>query len=135
MCPHQKEAKKALPNDIHGPLREVAEKKNHVHDESTFQANEDQPTIWAEKGTTVMRPNLKVPGIMVSEFIYEHNGYLQLTDEEYARTMEIEPTIRKHARLFEYGEARGDWTSERFMAQLKEAAKIADAKYPKADGW
>ena len=27
------------------------------------------------------------------------------------------------------------WTSEKFMAQLKEAVKIVDAKYPKADGW
>ena len=74
---------------------------------------------------------------MVSDFINEHNGYLQLTDEEYARVKANNPTIRKHARqLFEYGEAReGYWTSEKFMSQLKEAVKIVDAKHPKADGW
>ena len=132
------EAKNALPSDIRAPLPEVAEKTVVLfHDESTFQSNEDQPTLWAEKGTTVMRPKSKGAGIMVSDFIDEHSGYLQLTDEEHARAKESDPTIRKHARqLFEYGEGRdGYWTSEKFMAQLKQAVKIADAKYPKADGW
>ena len=57
--------------------------------------------------------------------------------KEYARAKEKDPTTRKYARqLFEYGEAReGYWTSEKFMAQLKEAAKIADVKYPKEEGW
>ena len=50
-------------------------------------------------------------------------------DKEYAGVKEQDPTIRKCARqLLEYGEAReGYWTSEKFMGQLKEAAKIADA--------
>ena len=47
-----------------------------LDDESTFQANKDQPTLWAEKGTTVMRPKSKGAGIMVSDFIDKHNGYL-----------------------------------------------------------
>ena len=34
---------------------------------------------------------------MVSDFIDEHNGYLQLTDEEYASAKEKDPTIRKHS--------------------------------------
>ena len=128
------EAKNALPSDIRAPLPEVAEKTVVLfHDESTFQSNEDQPTLWAEKGTTVMRPKSKGAGIMVSDLIDEHSGYLQLTDEEHARAN----TIRKHVRqLFEYGEGRdGCWTSGKFMAQLKQAVKIADVKYPKADGW
>ena len=69
------EAKQALPSDIRSPLPEVAEKTVIMfHDESTFQSNEDQPTLWAEKGTTVMRPKSKGAGIMVSDFIDEHNG-------------------------------------------------------------
>ena len=84
-----------------------------------------------------MRPKSKGAGIMVSDFIDEHSGYLHLTDEEHASAKESDPTILKYARtLFEYGESReGYWTSERFMNQLKEAVKIADAKYPKVDGW
>ena len=34
---------------------------------------------------------------MVSDFIDEHNGYLQPTDKEYARTKENDSTIHKHA--------------------------------------
>lgn len=53
-----------------------------------------------------MRPKSKGSGIMVSDFIDERNGCLQLTEEEYERAKEKDPTIRKHARqLLEYGEA------------------------------
>ena len=69
-----------------------------LDDESTFQANEDQPTLWAEKGSTVMKQTSKGAGIMVSDFIDKHNGYLQLTDEEYTHAKEKDPTIHKHAR-------------------------------------
>ena len=100
------QAKKALPSDLHGPPQEVADKTIILfHDESTFQSNEDQPTLWAEKGTNVMRPKSKGSGIMVSDFIDERNGYLQLSDEEYSRAKEKDPTIRKHAcQLLEYGD-------------------------------
>ena len=84
-----------------------------------------------------MRPKLKGSGIMVSDFIYERNGYLELTQEEYEQAKQKDPSIRKHARqLLEYGGAReGYWTSEKFMGQIKEAAKIADTKYPREEGW
>ena len=109
------EAKKALPSDIHGPLPEVAEKTVVLfHYESTFQSNEDQLTLWAVKGTTVVRPKSRGAGIMVSDIINECSGYLHLTDEEHVRAKERDPTIRKYTRqLFEYGEGRdGYWTSE-----------------------
>ena len=125
-CAPTDEAKNALPSDIHGPLPELAEKTVVLFHESTFQSNEDQPTLWAEKGTTVMRPKSKGSGIMVSDFIDEHNGFLQLTDEEYACVKEQDPTIRKCAhQLIEYGEAReGYWTSENFMAQLRKQRRL-----------
>ena len=51
------EAKNALPVDLHSPPREIIDKTVVLfHDESTFQANDDQSTLWAEKGTTVLRP-------------------------------------------------------------------------------
>ena len=132
------EAKKALPTDLHSPDPEVIERTVVLfHDVSTFQANDDQPTLWAEKGTNVMRPKSKGSGIMVSDFIDERNGYLELTQEEYEQAKQKDPSIRKHARqLLEYGEAReGYWTTEKFMGQIKEAAKIADTKYPREEGW
>lgn len=68
------QAKNALPVDLNSPPPEAAEKTLVLfHDESTFQANDDQPTLWAEKGTTVIRPKSKGSGIMVSDFV---DGYL-----------------------------------------------------------
>jgi len=78
------EAKKALPADLDTPQPEVVEKTIILfHDETTFQANEDQLTLWAAKDTSVMRPKSKGSGIMISDFIDEWNGYLELTQEEY----------------------------------------------------
>lgn len=132
------EARNALPADLSLPPREMLDKTVVIfHDESTFQANEDQPTLWAEKGASVMRPKSKGSGIMVSDFIEERAGYLHLTDSEYARARQGDASIRKYARqLFEYGESKeGYWTSQKFMSQLVQAEKIAVAKYPKEEGW
>ena len=46
------------------------------HDESTFQANDDQTKFWGAKDMVVLRPKSRGAGIMVSDFIDEHNGYL-----------------------------------------------------------
>ena len=53
------------------------------HDESTFHSNDGQGWIWAEVGKQLIRPKGQGRGIMVSDFIDEHNGYLRLSDEEY----------------------------------------------------
>ena len=84
-----------------------------------------------------MRPKSKGSGIMVSDFICEKHGYLELTDEEYDEVKKTDPTIRKHARqTLEYGEAKeGYWTSDRFMLQIEKAVKIADVKFPREAGW
>lgn len=132
------EAKKALPLDLRAPAPEVVEKTIVIfHDETTFQANDDQPTLWAEKGTTVMRPKSKGSGIMVSDFIDEKNGYLALTEEEYEAAKQADPTIKRYARQhLEYGESKeGYWTSEKFMHQIKDAVKVAEVKYPRAEGF
>ena len=107
------------------------------HDESTFQSNDDQPTLWGEKGTTVMRPKSKGSGIMISDFIDEKNGFLALTKEEYDRAVVNDPSIRMYARQFlEYGESReGYWASDKFIVQIEKSVKIANLKYPKSDGW
>ena len=53
------------------------------HDESTFQANDDQKTFWGTKDMVFLRPKRKGAGLMVSDFIDEHNGYLRLTDKQF----------------------------------------------------
>ena len=67
-------------------LDEPSEKKILVmlyHDESTFHSNGGPGWIWVEVGKQPIRPKGKGRGIMVSDFIDEHNGYLHLTDEKY----------------------------------------------------
>lgn len=131
------DAKKALPADIPAPTGNVDKTVVIFHDESTFQANDDQPTLWAEKGTSVMRPKSKGSGIMVSDFIDEKNGYLALTQEEYDRAKIEDPKAKMYARqLLEYGESKeGYWTLDKFMLQIKEAVKIVKIKYPRTEGW
>ena len=74
---------------------------------------------------------------MVSDFIEESSGYLQLTQKEYDEAKKHDPTITRYARrLLEYGEAKeGYWTAEKLMGQVKNAVKIADFKYSRSEGW
>ena len=66
------EAQKAIPADIDAPTLERHSKTVvFCHDESTFQANDDQSLQWGEKGTKMMKPKSKGAGIMVSDFIDE----------------------------------------------------------------
>ena len=38
------------------------------------------------KDTKVLKPKSRGPGIMVSDFIDERNGYMHLTEEEYQKS-------------------------------------------------
>ena len=102
----------------------------------TKQHFRQTPTVWAEKGTSVMRPKSKGSAFMVSDFIDEKCGYLSLTQEEYEEAKN-DPTIREYARQqLEYGEAKeGYWTSHKYIAQIKQAVKIAEVKYPREKGF
>ena len=84
-----------------------------------------------------MKPKSKGAGIMVSDFIDEYNGFLALTDDEYKRAAEVNPSQKQYARAFlEYGENReGYWNRDRFIDQMKQAVEIAEIKYPKSEGW
>ena len=131
-------AQKALPEDIEPPNLERRSKTVVLfHDESTFQSNEGQVTQWGVKGQKMIKPKSRGAGIMVSDFIEEHNGLLALSDEEYNTAKESNPNIRPYAREFlEIGESHeGYWTQDRFVAQMTRAIQLAELKYPKADGW
>ena len=100
-------------------------------------SNEDQTTQWGMKGEKMLKPKSKGSGIMVSDIIDEHNGFLALSDEEHDRAKALNRRIHKYAREFlEYGESRkGYWTRDKFVAQMHRAIKIAEIKYPKEEGW
>lgn len=99
------------------------------HDESIFSTNEGQQWAWATGEEAIIQPKTKGAGIMVSDFIEQHSGYLRLSTEE---AKGVNPTFPTTARvLLEYGaEKEGYWNSKRFMENVKDAAKIAKYKYP-----
>ncbi len=102
------------------------------HDESTFNANDDQPMMWKDATMQVIKPKGRGSGIMVSDFIEERDGYLALSDSMFQAISEVDPSVPQSARvLFEYGKNRdGYWNSELFINQMKVAIKVAEAKYP-----
>jgi hypothetical protein len=63
------------------------------HDESLFNTNEGQSWMWATEDTPVIQPKTKGSGIMVSDFIEQHNGYLRLTDAEFAVAKTADPDM------------------------------------------
>ena len=131
------DAMKALP-DVDGPTNKRRSKTVvFFHDESMFMSNEDQPKQWGMKGEKIMKPKSKGAGIMVSDFVDEHNGFLALSDEEHDAAKASNPRIRKYAHEFlEYRESKeGYWTRDKFIAQMARAIEMAEIKYPKEDGW
>ena len=80
----------------------------------------------------MMKPKSKGAGIMVSDFINEHNGFLALSDDEYEGAKPSNPNIYRYAREFlEHGE--GYWTRDRFIAQMNRAIGVAEIKLPKGE--
>ena len=68
---------------------------------------------------------------MVSDFVTEHDGLLQLTDEEYREAVTTQPSIRKCAQEVIKFEANceGYWNNERFLNQVTIAAAISKIKF------
>ena len=54
--------------------------------------------MWATDDMTVLQPKTKGAGIMVSDFIDQHSGYLQLSDEEHAVAIAYDPDFPKTSR-------------------------------------
>ena len=69
---------------------------------------------------------------MVSAFVTEQQGLLQLTDEEYREAVTAQPSIRKCAwEILKFGANNdGYWNNEKFLKQVERAEKIAKIKYP-----
>ena len=99
------------------------------HDESIFNTNEGQKWAWATGEEPIIQPKTKGAGIMVSDFIEQHDGYLRLSEEEAARAGASVPKIAR--ALLEYvADKDRYWNSERFMANVADAVAIAEFKYP-----
>ena len=56
-----------------------------------FHSNEDQSMMWAEDGRVPICPKSQGKGLMVSDFVTEFDGLLQLTQEEYEKAQKTDP--------------------------------------------
>ena len=132
-------AAQCLPSDLERPPTAILDKTVVIfHDELIFLANEDQRTQWGSVDMHSIKPKDKGAGIMVSDFIDEHIGYLRLYDEGFEQAkVTYGPIVKKEAReLLEYGDNKEEyWTSENFLAQVDKAVKIPNIKYPPEDGF
>ena len=89
------------------------------HYESTFHSNNGQGWLWAKVGKQPIRPKGQGRGIMVSDFINEHDGFLHLTDNEYDESRSSHCELWKEAHyLLKYGNSSEEyWNSDKFMHQ------------------
>ena len=101
------------------------------HDESIFHINEGHTWMWATEDMPVIQPKTKGAGLMVSDIIDQHRGFLSLTESEHSIATANNPDFPKTARaLLEYGVDKGGyWTGERFMENIKDAVKIVEIVY------
>lgn len=79
-----------------------------------------------------LKPKCPGRGIMISDFVDEHNGFLKLSDEDFARYQQRDPSLQQSARkqlVIRHGN-EGYWTNEPFLKNVKDAMKIAALKYP-----
>ncbi len=68
-----------------------------------FSINEGQIWMWASEDTPVLQSKTKGSGIMISDFVDQHSGFLHLTDEVHALATAAKPEFLKTARmLLEY---------------------------------
>ena len=93
-----------------------------VHDECCFNSHEGKNTIWVEKGKTPLRPKGKGRSYMVSEFLCQCHGHMQLTPEQAAQLpVPLQHTIAQRTLTPGVNE-EGYWKGEHVVAQLKEEA-------------
>ena len=65
------------------------------HDESIYNSSEGQMGMWAEEDHPAILPKTKGRGIMVSDFITEHQGYLILSSEEHKQAKRSFPKSQR----------------------------------------
>ncbi|KAF8243258.1 hypothetical protein K440DRAFT_530788, partial [Wilcoxina mikolae CBS 423.85] len=97
-----------------------------THDESTFNANDDNPYSWKKKGTQPLKKKGRGKGLMVSEFLSAACGRLLYLNIETGRRVYATEIIK-------YGSSASDdgyWNSERMLAQvINKAIPIFEKAY------
>ena len=99
------DAKQALPNDLESPPADTVAKTIILLHDETFQANDYERTQWGTKDDHMLVPKSKGAGIMISDFLSEQDGFLQLSDSEFSAGRVKFPSLKRYVRAsIEYGE-------------------------------
>ncbi|CAG8503577.1 10811_t:CDS:2, partial [Scutellospora calospora] len=102
-----------------------------THDECIFYSNDGKRGIWVHNGMMLLRKKGNRKSIIVSEFILEACGRLQLSEEEKQKN----PNVPAEARCYlKPGKNEENyWTIEHLLNQIqKKAIPIFEAKFPDA---
>lgn len=102
-----------------------------THDECIFYSNDGKRGIWVSDGKMPLRKKGNGRSIMVSEFLSEACGRLQLSEEE----KKIHSNIPTEARCYltPGKNHEGYWTVENLLEQIKnKAIPIFETKFPGA---
>ena len=77
-----------------------------IYDGTTFAANDALSMGWHDpEGSRQLRPKGKGRAIMISNFVEEYGGFLQLSDNVFERAQEMDPAFPRQARVvFHIGE-------------------------------
>ena len=97
------------------------------HDETTFAANDALLMGWHDpEGSCQLRPKSKGWAIMISDFVEEYGGFLQLSGDEFERAQEMDPAFPRQARVvLHIGEKYdGYWNNAHLMANVRKAAAM-----------
>ena len=90
--------------------------KGVVHNESTFYSNATQNVFWADEEVHVLQQKSLGQAIMVSDFIFEGDGYLRDELDEACLLLETN--------------SEGYFKNEKFLCLVEKAVDIFDRKYP-----
>ena len=90
-------------------------------DECIFSTNEGQLWAWATGEDAVIQPKTKGAGIMISDYVDQHTGFLRLTSAEAELARSEDPSFPTTARAtLDYGAGKGGyWDSDKFQNNVK----------------
>lgn len=91
-----------------------------THDECIFYSNDAQGSMWLEEGESIIRKKGQGGSIMVSNFLCECHGQLQITADR-AKELKLE-TPEARVIIKPGKNADGWWTSNDMVKQLKDQA-------------
>ena len=99
----------------------------HTHDETTMNSSDGETDWWGERGFDPITSKSRGKNLMISDFCNIADGFLSLTDEEFATAKEQHAYDGPQHSRVELEPSKGVWfCSEDLLAQVRQFKKLAD---------